>query len=368
MKKHWMNVLRVLVSAGALVFLFWRIGLGETLDVLRRADLRYLLAAFLLFVFSLGIRAYRWFVLLRGLDSTIPFGRLLRLYFVGQFFSSFLPSQFGGDVVRALELTQDTDSPAPIKRISVAASASIKKVSVAASAPIKRISVAASAPIKRISVAASAPIKRISVAASASIGTVLLDRMTGLLVLFMMGLVVLPFNAARMEPWLVWLLLGVAGGGLVAGGLVLEGKLLRRLTRWLPPALSLAGSGPLAQVYAAVTGCGRRAVLNAFSVSVVFNLVNVLINWLCGRAVGAGVGLSYFFVATPLLAVSGLIPSIGGWGVREAVSTAIFTPAGAGGNVAAALGMALGGVTLAAGLVGGVIYGIEGLRGLRERA
>jgi len=311
-KKHWMNILRVLVSVGALAFLFWRIGLGETLDALRRADLRYLLAAFLLFVLSLGIRAVRWFVLLRALDPAVPFGRLLRLYFVGQFFSSFLPSQFGGDVVRALELTQDTDS-------------------------------------------------------SASVGTVLLDRMTGLLVLFVMGLVVLPFNAARMEPWLVWLLLGVAGGGLVAGGLVLEGRLLRRLTRWLPPALSLAGQGPLAKVYAAVTGCGRRAVLSAFGVSVFFNLVNVLINWLCGQAVGAGIGLSYFFVATPLLSVSGLIPSIGGWGVREAVSTAIFTPVGAGENVAAALGMALGGVTLAAGLVGGVIYGIEGLRGLRTR-
>ncbi len=312
MKKHWMSVLRVAVSAGALAFLFWKIGLGETLAVLRQADLRYLLVAFLLILLSLGIRAYRWFVLLRGLDPTVSFGRLLRLYFVGQFFSSFLPSQFGGDVVRALELTQDTDS-------------------------------------------------------SASVGTVLLDRMTGLLVLFVMGLAVLPFNADRMEPWLVWLLLGMAGGGLVAGGLVLEGRLLRRLTGWLPPALSLAGQGPLAKVYAAITGCGRRAVLSALGVSVLFNLVNIFINWLCGQAVGAGIGLGYFFVATPLLSVSGLIPSIGGWGVREAVSTAVFAPAGAGENVAAALGMALGGVSLAAGLVGGVLYGIEGLYGLRER-
>ena len=132
------------------------------------------------------------------------------------------------------------------------------------------------------------------------------------------ALAVLPFNFARIEPWLVWVLIGVAGGGLVAGGLVLEGRLLRRLTGWLPPALSLAGQGPLAKVYAAVTGCGRRPVLSAFGVSVFFNLVNVLINWLCGQAVGAGVGLSYFFVATPLLSVAGLIPSIGGWGVREA--------------------------------------------------
>lgn len=309
-KRHWMNVLRVLISAAALAFLFWKIGLSETLAVLRRTDLRYLLVAFLLFVLSLVVRAYRWLVLLRGLDPTVPFGRLLRLYFVGAFFNAFLPSSFGGDAVRALELTQDT-------------------------------------------------------ASSAAIGTVLLDRLTGLLVLFVMGLVVLPFHAARMELWLVGLLLTVAGGGLVVGALVLEGRFLRRLTGWLPASLSLAGQGPLAKVYAAVTGCGGRAVLSAFGVSVVFNLVNVVINWLCGQAVGAGISLGYFFAVTPLLSVSLLIPSIGGWGVRETVSTALFAPTGAGANVAAALGVSLGGVTLAAGLVGGVLYGVEGLHGLR---
>jgi uncharacterized membrane protein YbhN (UPF0104 family) len=307
MKRRWLNLVRVLVSVGALGFLFWKIGLGETLAALRRADLRYLLVAFLLFVLSLGIRAYRWLVLIRGLDPRVPFGRLLRLYFVGQFFNTFLPSAFGGDVVRALELTQDTDT-------------------------------------------------------SAAIGTVLLDRMTGLLVLFVMGLAALPFYAARMEPWLVGPLIGVAGGGLVVGALVLEGQLLRRLTRWLPASLSLTGHGVLAKVYAAVTGCGWRAVMGAFGVSVVFNLVNVVINWLCGQAVGVGVGLGYFFAVTPLLAVSGLVPSIGGWGVREAVSTALFAPTGAGANVAAALGMAVGIVTLATGLVGGCVYLVEGIR------
>jgi len=307
MKRRWLNLVRVLVSAGVLGFLFWKIGLGETLAALRRADLSYLLAAFLLFVLSLGIRSYRWLVLIRGLDPRVPFGRLLRLYFVGQFFNTFLPSAFGGDVVRALELTQDTDT-------------------------------------------------------SAAIGTVLLDRMTGLLVLFVMGLAALPFHAARMEPWLVGLLIGVAGGGLVVGALVLQGQLLRRLTGWLPTGLSLTGHGPLAKVYAAVTGCGWQAVTSAFGVSVVFNLVNVVINWLCGQAVGVGVGLGYFFAVTPLLAVSGLVPSIGGWGVREAVSTALFAPTGAGANVAAALGMAVGLVTLASGLVGGCVYLVEGIR------
>lgn len=305
MKTRWTNILRILISVGALAFLFWKVvNPNDMLAVLRRADWRYLLAAFSLYVTSLIIRAYRWFVLLRGLDPTVPFGRLVHLYFVGQFFSSFLPSQFGGDVMRALELTQDTDS-------------------------------------------------------SAAIGTVLLDRMTGLLVLFVMGLVALPFLAAQMEAWLVWLLIAVAGGGLVVGALVLEGRLLRRITRWLPSAISLAGDGPLAQVYAAVTGCGWSAVSRAFLVSVGFNIINVLINWLCGQAVDVGVSLGYFFAVTPILSVSGLIPSIGGWGVREAVSAAVFTSAGANASVATALSISIGGVTLTTGLIGGIVYAVE---------
>jgi hypothetical protein len=307
-----MNVLRILISAGTLAFLFWRVAsLDETLEVLRRADLRYLLSALVLFVLGLVIRAYRWSVLLGGLGVTVPFGRLVRLYFVGQFFSSFLPTQFGGDVMRALELTEDTDS-------------------------------------------------------AAAVGTVLLDRLAGLLVLLVMGLAVLPFIAFQMERWLVLLIVGVTGGGMIAGALILEGRLLRRLTKWLPPAVSLAGQGPLARVYAAVTGCGWRAVSLAFVVSLVFNTINILINWACGRAVGIGVGLGYFSAITPLLSVSGLIPSISGWGVREAVSTALFTPVSVDENVAVALGLTLNGITLVVGLVGGLVYAVERLWGLQK--
>jgi uncharacterized membrane protein YbhN (UPF0104 family) len=308
-----LNVLRVLISAGALFFLFWKVvNPDETLGALRHADLRHLLAAFLLYIFSLILRAYRWFLLLRGLELRVTFGRLVHLYFVGQFFSSFLPTQFGGDVMRALELTEDTES-------------------------------------------------------SAAVGTVLLDRMTGLLVLLLMGLVALPVVAAQMDPWLIWLLVGVSGAGLVGGALVLEGRLLRLATGWLPPNLSLAGQGPLAQIYAAVTGCGWNAVMGALAVSVGFNLINILINWLCGQAVDVGANIGYFFIVTPLLSVSGMIPSIGGWGVREAVSTAVFAPIGADADVAAALAISLGGIALATGLLGGLIYGIERLASLKGR-
>jgi len=312
MKKKLLNILRILVSIAALAILFWQIGLGETIDILSSADFRYLFVAFLIFILNLVIRAYRWYVLIRSLDPSVRFAKLLRLYFVGQFFNSFLPTGFGGDVIRAFELTQDTD-------------------------------------------------------ASASIGTVVLDRMSGLLVLFMMGLGALPFRAADLNPLLTWILIVVAGGGLVAGALILEGNILRKLTAWLPGKLSLVGEGTLARTYAAVTGCGWRAIMRAFAVSLVFNVLNVVVNWLCGRAVGMNLSLGYFLAVTPLISVSLLVPSVGGWGVREAVSTAVFSPAGVDANVAAAMGVAMGGVGLAAGFIGGGLYLFGTLRQMTRR-
>jgi uncharacterized membrane protein YbhN (UPF0104 family) len=313
MKKQWLNGLRVLISVGALGFLLWQIGLGETLTVLRSADLRLLLVAFVLFLISLVIRAGRWAVLLWALELRVRFRRLVYLYFVGTFYNSFLPSGFGGDVARAVELTQDTPPPA-------------------------------------------------------AVGTVLVDRMTGLLVLLAMGLLALPFSIANLPFWLVWLLIVVAGGGLVAGVLILEGRLLRRATAWLPDRLSLAGSGTLGRIYAAVSGCGWRAIGQALAVSLIFNLINILINFLCGRAVGIDLSLGYFFVTAPLISISLMIPvSIGGIGVRDWVVVALFDPVGVSSNTAASMSLSLYAVSAAAGLVGGLLYGIQGLREMRQR-
>ena len=101
--------------------------------------------------------------------------------------------------------------------------------------------------------------------------------------------------------------------------------------------------------------------------SVVFNVMNVVINWLCGRALDIGVNLGYFFVVTPLISVATLLPSVGGWGVRENVSRALFAPTGAADEVSTALGTSIGLITLASGLVGGVVHGVGMVADLPKR-
>ncbi len=307
------NVVRILLSLVALTLLFREVGGQSILSTLLDARIDLLLLAWALFMGGLVVRAYRWRALLRGLDIDPGFRTLLKLYLVGGFFNTFLPSGFGGDVVRVVELAQEE-------------------------------------------------------ARSAAVGTVLVDRMTGLLSLMAMGLVVLPF-APDLVPWLRWTCLALSVGGLIGGMLILEGRFLRRLTSKLPWGLSLVGEGPLAQVYAAVTGAGRQAMGGALLASTLFNGLNVMVYWLCALAVGIEVGLPFFFIVVPLLSLTLLIPiSVGGLGARDWVAQPLMASIAVSETQTAAWTLGIWAVTAAAGLIGGFLYVGQALSGLTDRS
>lgn len=312
MNKRWWGVVRLLVSLGLLVFVLLTIGLERIGRSLLQADLGPFLLAFVLFFSGVVVRAARWRALLVTLDIQVPFGRLVYLYFVGSFFNAFLPTGFGGDVVRVLELSQDTQG-------------------------------------------------------TAAAGTVFVDRMTGLLVLFGMALLALPFSG-DLVPVQVRLAVGLLSfGGLLTGGLILQGRWLRRLGGWLPGPLALSGQGVVARVYQAVTACGQRAVGKALAISLIFNILLVLLNYLAAHAVGMRLALPYFMLFVPVLSITLMLPvSVGGLGVREGMAVVLFTQAGVNEAVAAAASLAVYAISTTTGLFGGLLYLIQNTRALRE--
>ena len=312
-KARWRNLLRIVVSLGALTFILLTIGLQEIVNLLREADLRLMLAAFALFATGTVARAVRWMALLRALDIQAPLRRLVELYFVGTFFNIFLPSGFGGDAVRVLELTKDTH-------------------------------------------------------AASALGTVIVDRMTGILMLFAMALAALPFSGGLLPAGTATAIGLMAAGGLTAGGVVLQGGLLRRWGGWLPGPLSLSGEGALARTFQAVTDCGPRAIAQALGMSLLFNLLLVSVNYLAARAVGVDIAPAYFLLFVPVLSITLMLPiSVGGLGVREGTAIILFGQAGVDEAAAVAASLAVYIVTtVLTGLLGGVIYLARGMLGMRE--
>jgi glycosyltransferase 2 family protein len=234
--------------------------------------------------------------------------KLVRLYFIGHFFSAFLPTGLGGDVMRVMEV-------------------------------------------------------RRYVKADVAAGTVLVDRLSGLLMLFVLALVALPWRPDTLPTYQANVILGVSLAGLLGGAVLLDGRLFYRLAHFLPAALSPAGSGAVSRLLKAVQAIGWPSLRSALAVALVFNLMQIGWWWAAARAIGAQVSFGYLFLVVPLLALSLLIPAIAGFGARETVATLLFDGATAAGGAApltAGTGFALSTLVFLlerlSGLPGGPLY------------
>jgi uncharacterized protein (TIRG00374 family) len=58
----------------------------------------------------IGVSCLKWYLLVRQQGGTVPYRRLLRYYFIGYYFTSLLPSNVGGDVVRSYYLGREMSS------------------------------------------------------------------------------------------------------------------------------------------------------------------------------------------------------------------------------------------------------------------
>jgi len=300
-RQRLMTVLKLGVTTLGLFLVLRGLDFDALLGVLRTVQLGWMAVGAVGIALSLVVRAYRWHVVLHGVGSSIRFGRLVELYLVGSFFNAFLPSGLGGDVVRAAEAAQDV-SP------GVAA------------------------------------------------GTVLVDRLTGLLALFGMALAVLPFRPEGFPPRLAWTIGAICVAGLLGGLALVEGRLLRLVVDRLPGALRTAGGGFLDRLAATIHRCDWRSVAIALLVSVVFNLMQI--GWWAttGRALGLRVPFGYYVLVVPIMSLAVLVPSIGGLGVRETVAPALFAGAGLAPEQAVALTLLVFALERVASLLGAPVY------------
>ena len=307
LRKHLSTLVKVLVTVIGLIIVVTNVDLAAVWALLLSADWRWVALAFSLVLVSLVLRAYRWRTLLQGLGSSPPFGRLVQLYFVGSFFNAFLPAGLGGDAVRIIEVANDVPT-------DVAA------------------------------------------------GTVIVDRMTGLMMQFLIVLLLLPFRPADFPNALALMLAALAVVGLIGGLVLLEGSLIRRFGSWLPGKLAPVGDGPIARLLAAVQGCGWSAIVRAMLVSLVFNLFLVSWWWADSRALGYSVPYGYFFLAVPVMSLALLLPSVGGLGTREVLAPILFAPAGLLDQQAVALSLLVFITLRLASLIGAPVY-LWSLRG-----
>lgn len=105
-KKAFSLLIKITLSALLVVLLIKVTKLDpiKTLHELKHTDPWWLLAATVLYVGTICTNSYRWLILARMLGYKLSYLESLKLYFESAFANNFMPSNFGGDALRAYNL------------------------------------------------------------------------------------------------------------------------------------------------------------------------------------------------------------------------------------------------------------------------
>jgi hypothetical protein len=220
------------------------------------------------------------------------------LNYSAAFFSTFLPTSFGGDIVRATELNSG------------------------------------------------------NLSVSQSGGIVLLDRLIGLMALFTICLVALIPGHRQLPPSTTLTLFLICTGGLLTGFVIVQGRVLTALLE----LFNIPGIQVLRRINLAVTDTSYRTMLQTWLLSLGYNAMIVTEHFIISQAFHADVTILHFAMFTPIVALGLLVPVIQGIGVREEIYRNLLLQVGVPAAVGVSIGLGAYGVTLLTGLLGGLIY------------
>ncbi len=297
-RRWWPLLVRVGLSAALVTYLLTRVSWRDITATM--SDMRWSGwgLAFFLYFLSQVLSGVRWAGLGRAVGFRLSLARFQQLYMEGMFFSLCLPSSIGGDVVKAIRLGTNL-------RTRVLAGC-----------------------------------------------TVVADRAAGLIAVLLIGLTALANRAYS---------LSTAGTVAVAIGLATAAAVGTRvglaLMAWA--VRNLPAGHPLEAFAERLLPYHHHPIV--FLVGVAWSLVVQGLNVACVMALGFALQLDLpavaYCVAVPMVALATALPiSLAGVGVREAGMAVILAPYGLAESSGIALGFLWLSVTVASGLVGGVVY------------
>lgn len=301
------TVLRYALSLALLGWLASRVEWAR-LGGLSGLDWSLALPALLLAGAAYPLQAWRWQILLRAQGLVLPGGWVHRVFWIGQFYNSFLPGGVAGDAVRFGHLWRVH----PDRKAAAAAS-------------------------------------------------LVADRLLGLGALLALAALALGLHLA-VAPGGAELQVLLAAS-LAAFGLLLAAGWSATRTRWWEPlSARLLGAPRAATLHDAAVALGtRHAALAAATVlSVGVWLVDFLSLWLLALSVGLEAKLLGMTVAAAAAYVAAALPvSIGGHGVREGTLVAMLSALGlasAADERVAMLALAFWTVSVGWSLPGGIVW------------
>jgi hypothetical protein len=301
-------LLRLGISILLLILLLNQINTKSIIAIIKGADKSALFLAFFIFASSYILCIFRWEMLLKAAKIHLPLKRVVISASGGFFFSLFLPSTIGGDLVRSIDLAVHTQKPREV------------------------------------------------------VATVLLDRLSGYVALATVTLFAVLFGWKLIPDKSVLISLGIIMAILVAILLVIFNPFVySRINKLLhsPRAGKIREYIKNLHQEMHIFRHHTEVVIDNLILSLAIQILGPLTFYIIASALGIKINLAYFFVFIPIIGAITLLPiSIGGLGLRDASMIFFFAKAGVGKDLAFAMSLTSFFFIFICGILGGIIYAL----------
>ncbi len=293
-------LIRVILVTVLFVWLASRIDIDPLLIALRAVNPRWLVLLPAMWLIAFTLAALRWKLLLTRFSGSVSLATVVLFNLVGAFYSSFIPGNVSGDVIKGLYLSR-----AHVRRVDAISSALADRL----------LGLAVTIWIGLFALLITPEVRQATQISEAGVGVLLLLALT----LPVIGLAILP----RFAP--------------------LRGR--------MPPAIRL-----VYDVGMAYAGTPRRLILSCI-VSVLYFLSWVIILWIIGLAVNIdGVSpVSMAFVLAIVNLAQAVPISINGLGVREGAMLVLLPLYGVTNEKAVIFSLLIAALGWCVALVGGLV-------------
>lgn len=306
MKKSPSAILKILISLFFIALLLWlmRGSIGQILIMLKTTKIWLFCLGFLLYLINVVIISYRLKRVMAVQGIRLPLKEVTGLSLIGLFFTSFMPTTVGGDVVKAYYTAKSTD----------------KKLE--------------------------------------SFTSIFMDRMLGLFSFITLATFALIFYGKNIENkviiWAVFLMLVVSLSVLIV---LLNKNVAKRLRFILTTLRFVKLDTKLRKVYEAIANYRhhRPVVIQAFYISLICQVLSIFIIYLLAKSISVDVPLMVLFLVIPIIATLSMLPSINGLGIREGAYV-YFLGGIVGREQAFTISLLWLGLFLAISLLGGLVY------------
>lgn len=304
------TAIKIIGSLVLISYVLYTVGPYKIIGELKSADLLLFSIVILLGVIRVAISAKKWQLLLKAKDIFHGFKEVWRIYYIGNFFNMFLPTNVGGDVVKAHKMSKRSESPVD------------------------------------------------------TYSSVFMERFTGVVVIISLAVVSSLIYFKNLPTDILLLIFGIILPSLIVLILLIFHSeisrgfesIYKRLFRSFNP---FSIRRRLKKLHRSITSYREngKVILYALLISLIFHVLLILSNFILSLSIGMDISLQYFFIFVPLTAILLFLPiSIRGFGVREALYLYFFTSVGASGAKAVSLSFLVQIINIIGSSIGGGVY------------